>query len=64
MQQSPPGAKEAGNAVLAAPLRRRRERIERINAEAGALIHNLGTAAYCAASRREHEASSEDSVPA
>ena len=49
---------------MAAPLRRRRERIERINAEAGALIHNLGTAAYSAASRREHEASSEDSVPA
>jgi hypothetical protein len=64
MQQSPPGPKEAGNAVLAAPLRRRRERIERINAEADALIHNLGTAAYSAASRREHEASSEDSVSA
>ncbi len=40
-------------------LRRRRERIERIDAEADALLHNLGAAAYSGARRREHEASSD-----
>ena len=40
-------------------LRRRRESIERIDAEADALIHNLGAAAYSAARRREHESSSD-----
>jgi len=40
-------------------LRRRRERIERIDAEADAFIHNLGAAAYSAARRRGHEASSD-----
>jgi hypothetical protein len=40
-------------------LRRRRETIERIDAEADALVHKLGAAAYSAARRREHEASSD-----
>ncbi len=40
-------------------LRRRGESIERIDAEADLLIHNLGAAAYSAARRREHEASSD-----
>jgi hypothetical protein len=34
-------------------------KIERIEAEADELIHNLGAGAYSAARRREHEASSE-----
>jgi hypothetical protein len=40
-------------------LRRQRDKIERIEAEADALIHDLGVGAYSAARRREHEASSE-----
>jgi hypothetical protein len=43
-------------------LRHRRESIERIDAEADAFIHNLGAAAYSAARRREHEASSDTMV--
>ena len=38
-------------------LRRRRARIERIEAEAEALIRNLGDWAYSEARRWEHEAS-------
>jgi hypothetical protein len=37
----------------------RRERTERIEAEANALIRHLGAGAYSAARRREHEASSD-----
>src|SRR5215469_15299547 len=40
-------------------VRRQRDKIEQIEAEADALIHNLGTGAYSAARRREHEAASE-----
>jgi len=40
-------------------LARRRARIERIEAEAEALIRNLGDWAYSEARRREHEASSD-----
>ena len=38
---------------------RRRGRIESVDAEAEALIRDLGAAAYSEARRREHEASSE-----
>ncbi len=41
-------------------LPRRRVRIESIQAEAEALIRNLGEAAYSEARRREHEASSDE----
>jgi hypothetical protein len=41
-------------------VRRQRDKIERIEAEADALIHNLGVGAYSAARRREHEADSEE----
>ena len=41
-------------------LPRRRARIESIEAEAEALIRDLGEAAYCEARRREHEASSDE----
>ena len=41
-------------------LPRRRARIERIEAEAEALICELGEAAYTEARRREHEASSDE----
>jgi hypothetical protein len=41
-------------------LPRRRARIERIEAEAEALIRDFGEAAYVAARRREHEASSDE----
>ena len=37
--------------------RRRRERLERVEAEANALILDLGATAYSQARRREHEAS-------
>jgi hypothetical protein len=40
-------------------LRRRRERLERVEAEANALILDLGATAYSQARRREHEASSD-----
>ena len=40
-------------------LRRRRERLERAEAEANALILDLGATAYSQARRREHEASSD-----
>ena len=40
-------------------LRRRRERLERIEAEADALILNLGVEAYAEARRRQREASSD-----
>src|SRR5260370_7036533 len=40
-------------------LLRRRARIERIDAEAEALIRDLGEAAYSEARRHEHEASSD-----
>jgi hypothetical protein len=40
-------------------VRRQRDKIERVEAEADALIHNLGAGAYSAARRREHEATSE-----
>jgi ribosomal protein L39E len=40
-------------------VRRQRHKIERIEAEADALIQNLGLGAYSAARRREHDASSE-----
>jgi hypothetical protein len=40
-------------------MRRRRENAERIEAKADALIRDLGVAAYSAARRREHEATSE-----
>ena len=40
-------------------LRRRRERAESIEVEADGFIHNLGAAAYSAARRREHGASSD-----
>jgi hypothetical protein len=39
-------------------LRRRRERLERVEAEANALILDFGATAYSQARRREHEASS------
>jgi hypothetical protein len=39
---------------------RRRARIERIEAEAEALVHDFGEAAYDAARLREHEASSDE----
>ena len=39
-------------------LRRRCERLERVEAEADALILDLGATAYSQARRREHEASS------
>ena len=39
-------------------LRRRRARLERVEAEADALILDLGATAYSQARRREHEASS------
>lgn len=38
---------------------RRRQRAERIDAEADALMRSLGVGAYSAARRREHEASSD-----
>jgi hypothetical protein len=38
---------------------RRRERLERVEAEADALILDLGATAYSQARRREHEASSD-----
>jgi hypothetical protein len=41
-------------------LPRRRARIESIEAEAEALVRDLGEAAYSAARRREHEASSDE----
>jgi hypothetical protein len=41
-------------------LARRRARIERIEAEAEALIRDLGEAAYSEARRREHEANSDE----
>ena len=41
-------------------LRRRREQAERIEAEADALISDLGDGAYAEARRREREASSDD----
>ena len=40
-------------------VRRQRDKLERIEAEAEALIHNLGVGAYSTARRREHEADSE-----
>ena len=40
-------------------LRRRRERLERVEAEANALILDFGATAYSQARRREHEASSD-----
>jgi hypothetical protein len=40
-------------------VRRQRDKIERIEAEADTLIHSLDVAAYSAARRRKHEASSE-----
>jgi hypothetical protein len=40
-------------------VRRQRDKIERIEAEADTLIHNLGVGAYSAARRRAHEAGSE-----
>ena len=40
-------------------LRRRRERLERVEAEAEALILDLGATGYSQARRREHEASSD-----
>jgi hypothetical protein len=40
-------------------VRRQRDKIERIESEADALIHNLGVGAYSAARRREHDANSE-----
>jgi hypothetical protein len=40
-------------------LRRRRERLERVEAEADALILDLGETAFPQARRREHEASSD-----
>lgn len=40
-------------------VRRQRGKIERIEAEADVLIHNLGVGAYSAACRREHEAASQ-----
>ena len=40
-------------------LHRQRDKIERIEAEADSLIHNLGVGAYSAARRGEHEATSE-----
>ena len=42
--------------------RRRRERLERVEAEADALILDLGATAYYLARRREHEASSDAMV--
>jgi hypothetical protein len=39
-------------------IRRQRDKIERIEAEADELIHKLGVGAYPAARRREHEAGS------
>ncbi|HKN28986.1 MAG TPA: hypothetical protein VJY34_14300 [Roseiarcus sp.] len=41
-------------------LRRRREQAERIEAEADALISDLGNGAYAEARRRAHEASSDE----
>ena len=40
-------------------LPRRRERLERVEAEADALILDLAATAYSQARRREHEASSD-----
>ena len=40
-------------------IRRQRDKIERIDVEADALIHNLGVGAYSAARRRAHEATTE-----
>ena len=40
-------------------VRRQRDKMERIEAEADTLIHNLGVGAYAAARRREDDADSE-----
>ena len=57
MQRSLPVANEVQNAVLARPPPRR---IVRIDAEAEALIRDLGDRAYSEARRREREASSDE----